>query len=108
MLPERERHALRAIEAELRASDPAFAAVLSGRSPRKIGRANLLLVLCDVTAVVMLVVGLFARDAALVLWGTVGAGALVAWHIARAESTRTPSEDSEDSAGGAAPTAGTH
>ena len=102
MLPERERHALREIEAELRASDPAFAATLSGRAPRAAWRGNLLLVLCDVTAAVMLVVGLFARDAALVLWGTVGAGALVAWHIARTESTREPTED------GAAPTAGAH
>ncbi|MEV6880239.1 DUF3040 domain-containing protein [Amycolatopsis sp. NPDC051128] len=99
MLPERERHVLREIEAELRASDPVFAATLSGRAPR---RASLLLVLCDVTAVVMLVVGLFARDAGLVLWGTVGAGALVAWHIARTESTRESTED------GAAPTAGAH
>jgi hypothetical protein len=102
MLPKRERHALREIEAELRASDPEFATALSGRSPREAKRSSLLLVLCDVTAVVMLVVGLFARDAGLVLWGTVSAGALVAWHIARAESTRKPTED------GAAPTTGTH
>lgn len=93
MLPERERHALREIEAELQASDPAFAAALSGRTLREKWRANLLLVLCDVTAVVMLVVGLFARDAGLVLWGTVAAGALVAWHIARAESARKSTAD---------------
>ena len=93
MLPERERHALRAIEAELQASDPAFAAAFSGRKLRFPRRRNLLLVLCDITAVAMLVVGLFARDAALVLWGTVSAGALVAWHIARAESVRESSED---------------
>jgi DUF3040 family protein len=103
MLPKRDRHVLREIEAELRASDPEFAATLSGRSPRKPRRSgNLLLVLCDVTAVVMLVVGLFARDAGLILWGTVSAGALVAWHIARAESTRESTED------GAEPTAGAH
>ncbi|WP_370963685.1 DUF3040 domain-containing protein [Amycolatopsis sp. cg9] len=100
MLPEREDHALREIEAELRASDPAFAAAFTGRELRRIRRSNLLLVLCDVTAVVMLLVGLFARDAALVLWGTVSAGALVAWHIARAETARQATED------GAAPTAG--
>ncbi|MEU5265135.1 DUF3040 domain-containing protein [Amycolatopsis sp. NPDC021455] len=93
MLPERERHALRAIEAELQASDPAFAAAFSGRKLRSPRRWNLLLVLCDVTAAVMLVVGLFARDASLVLWGTVSAGALVAWHIARAESVRESTED---------------
>jgi uncharacterized membrane protein YphA (DoxX/SURF4 family) len=93
MLPERERHALRAIEAELQASDPAFAAAFSGRKLRSPRRRSLLLVLCDITAVAMLVVGLFARDAALVLWGTVSAGALVAWHIARAESVRESTED---------------
>ncbi|MGW3965666.1 DUF3040 domain-containing protein [Amycolatopsis sp. NPDC005003] len=100
MLPDRERHALREIEAELRASDPAFAAALSGRNLRSPRRWSLLLVLCDITAAVMLVVGLFARDAALVLWGTVSAGALVAWHIARAESARESTEDD------AAPAAG--
>ncbi|WP_086844505.1 DUF3040 domain-containing protein [Amycolatopsis kentuckyensis] len=100
MLPDRERHALREIEAELRASDPAFAAAFSGRELRSPRRLSLLLVLCDVTAVVMLVVGLFARDAALVLWGTISAGALVAWHIARAESTRESTEDGATPAGG--------
>ncbi|GLY37386.1 hypothetical protein Amsp01_034100 [Amycolatopsis sp. NBRC 101858] len=93
MLPDRERHVLREIELELQASDPAFAAAFAGRTQRETRRWNLLLVLCDVTAVVMLVVGLFARDAGLVLWGTVGAGALVAWHIARAETTRKPAPD---------------
>ncbi len=102
MLPDRERHALREIEAELRASDPAFAAAFSGHQLRKPRRWPLLLVLCDITAVVMLVVGLFARDAVLVLWGTVGAGALVAWHIARAESVRETAESTEDGT----PTAG--
>ncbi|EOD69231.1 DUF3040 domain-containing protein [Amycolatopsis vancoresmycina] len=99
MLPDRERHALREIEAELKASDPAFAAAFSGRKLRSPRRWPLLLVLCDVTAVVMLVVGLFARDAALVLWGTVSAGALVAWHIARAESARESTEDGAPAAG---------
>ena len=101
MLPERERHALRAIEAELQASDPAFAAALSGRKLRFPRRWNLLLLLSDITAVVMLLVGLFARDAALVLWGTVSAGALVAWHIARAESVRESTEDGTTRAAGA-------
>ena len=93
MLPDRERNALREIEAELRASAPAFAAAFSGPTLRSPRRWSLLLVLCDVTAVVMLLVGLFARAAALVLWGTVSAGALVAWHIARAESARESTED---------------
>ncbi|MET9002439.1 DUF3040 domain-containing protein [Amycolatopsis sp. NPDC004169] len=93
MLPDRERHVLREIEAELQASDPAFAAAFSGRKLRSLRRWPLLLVLCDITAVVMLVVGLFARDAELVLWGTVSAGALVAWHIAHAESVRESTED---------------
>ncbi|MDS0134912.1 MULTISPECIES: DUF3040 domain-containing protein [unclassified Amycolatopsis] len=93
MLPDRERHALREIEAELQASDPAFAAAFSGRKLRSPRRWPLLLVLCDITAVVMLLVGLFARDAVLVLWGTVGAGALVAWHIARAEAAHESTED---------------
>ncbi|GAB3167102.1 DUF3040 domain-containing protein [Amycolatopsis sp. NPDC004378] len=93
MLPERERHALREIEAELEASDPAFAAALSGRSLSEARRWQFLLVLCDITAGVMLVVGLFAREAGLVLWGTVAAGALVAWHIARAESVRKSAQD---------------
>jgi uncharacterized membrane protein YphA (DoxX/SURF4 family) len=93
MLPDRERHALREIEAELRASDPAFAAAFSGRKLRSPRRWSLLLVLSDITAAAMLLVGLFARDAALVLWGTVSAGALVAWHIARAESARESAED---------------
>ncbi|WP_103349133.1 DUF3040 domain-containing protein [Amycolatopsis sp. CA-128772] len=101
MLPDRERHALREIEAELQASDPAFAAAFSGRKLRAPRRWNLLLVLCDVTAVVMLVVGLFARDAALVLWGTVSAGALVAWHIARAEAVRESTEDGAATTGSA-------
>jgi hypothetical protein len=70
MLPDRERHALREIEAELLASDPAFAATLSGRKLRKYGRFNLLLLLCDVSA-----------------------GALVAWHIARTETARQSAED---------------
>ncbi|MCR6490220.1 DUF3040 domain-containing protein [Amycolatopsis sp. OK19-0408] len=100
MLPERERHALREIEAELLASDPAFAAAFNGRTRRGLRRWNLLLVLSDVTAVVMLVVGLFARDAALVLWGTVCAGALVAWHIARAETTREAAQDGTTPAAG--------
>ncbi|KDN20964.1 DUF3040 domain-containing protein [Amycolatopsis rifamycinica] len=99
MLPDRERHALREIEAELRASDPAFAAAFSGRELRSPRRWSLLLVLCDITAVTMLLVGLFARDAALVLWGTVSAGALVAWHIARAESIRESTEDGTAAAG---------
>ncbi|WP_410642790.1 DUF3040 domain-containing protein [Amycolatopsis sp. lyj-346] len=102
MLPDRERHALREIEAELRASDPAFAATLSGGKLRPPRQWSLLLVLSDVTAVVMLLVGLFARDAALVLWGTVSAGALVAWHIARAESIRESTED------GSTPATGSH
>jgi hypothetical protein len=102
MLPDRERHALREIEAELQASDPAFAAAFAGRTLRDNKRWSFLLVLCDVTAVLMLVVGLFARDAGLVLWGTVGAGALVAWHIARAETTRKPAPD------GTTPAAGSH
>jgi hypothetical protein len=93
MLPERERHALREIEAELKASDPAFAATLSGRTVRTVTQAKLLLLLCDITAVTMLVVGLFAREAGLVLWGTISAGALVAWHIARAETTRESTQD---------------
>ncbi|WP_329047989.1 DUF3040 domain-containing protein [Amycolatopsis sp. NBC_01488] len=93
MLPERERHALREIEAELQASDPAFAAAFDGRSLREAKRWHLLLLLCDITAGVMLVVGLFARDAGLVLWGTVGGGGLVAWHIARAETNRKPTPD---------------
>ena len=93
MLPDRERHALREIEAELEASDPAFAAALSGRTLRDAKRWKLLLLLCDITAVTMLVVGLFARDAGLVLWGTVAAGGLVAWHIARAETTRQSTQD---------------
>ncbi|OXM69999.1 DUF3040 domain-containing protein [Amycolatopsis vastitatis] len=101
MLPERERHALRAIEAELQASDPAFAAAFSGRKLHSPRRRHLLLLLCDVTAAVMLVVGLFARDASLVLWGTVSAGALVAWHIARAESVRESTEDGSARAAGA-------
>jgi hypothetical protein len=100
MLPDRERHALREIEAELLASDPALAEVFSGRRLRETRRSNLLLILCDVTAVVMLVVGLFARDAALVLWGTVGAGALVAWHIARTETDRTAVPDDAEPAPG--------
>ncbi|SFW80740.1 DUF3040 domain-containing protein [Amycolatopsis australiensis] len=94
MLPERERHALREIEAELEASDPAFAAALSGRTLREARRWKLLLVLCDITALTMLIVGLFARDAGLVLWGTVAGGALVAWHIARAEAGRKSTQDS--------------
>jgi uncharacterized membrane protein YphA (DoxX/SURF4 family) len=98
MLPDRERHALREIEAELLASDPALADVFSGRDMRQARRWSLLLILCDVTAVVMLVVGLFARDAALVLWGTVSAGALVAWHIARSESDRKVTTDDAESA----------
>jgi hypothetical protein len=102
MLPDRERHALREIELELQASDPTFAAAFAGRTLREAKRWNLLLLLCDVTAAVMLVVGLFARDAGLVLWGTVGAGALVAWHIARAETTRKPAPD------GTTPAAGSH
>ncbi len=100
MLPDRERHTLRAIEAELQASDPAFAAAFSGRKLRPPRRRNLLLVLCDVTAVVMLIVGLFARDAGLVLWGTVSAGALVAWHIAHADTVRESTEDGVASAPG--------
>jgi hypothetical protein len=96
MLPERERHALHEIEAELQASDPAFAAAFSGTTLREARRWSLVLVLSDVTAVVMLVVGLFARDAGLVLWGTVGAGALVAWHIARAETRRKSTSDDPD------------
>ncbi len=93
MLPDRERHALREIELELQASDPVFAAAFAGRTLREAKRWSLLLVLCDVTAALMLVVGLFARDAGLVLWGTVGAGALVAWHIARTETARRPAPD---------------
>ena len=93
MLPDRERHALREIELELQASDPTFAAAFTSRTVREAKRWNLLLVLCDVTAAVMLVVGLFARDTGLVLWGTVGAGALVAWYIARAETPRKSTPD---------------
>ena len=93
MLPDRERQALREIEAELAASDPAFAAALSGRAMREAKLWKLLLLLCDVTAVTMLVVGLFARDAGLVLCGTVCAGGLVAWHIARAGNTRESIKD---------------
>jgi uncharacterized membrane protein YphA (DoxX/SURF4 family) len=98
MLPDRERHALREIEAELLASDPALADVFSGRDMRQARRWSLLLILCDITAVVMLVVGLFARDAGLVLWGTVSAGALVAWHIARSDSDRKVTTDDAESA----------
>ncbi|MFJ1759917.1 DUF3040 domain-containing protein [Amycolatopsis sp. NPDC088138] len=96
MLPDRDRQTLSAIEAELLASDPTLADVFSGRDMRQARRWSLLLVLSDITAVVMLVVGLFARDAALVLWGTVAAGGLVAWHIARSESTRKATADDSE------------
>src|SRR2546423_15170032 len=77
MLPDRERHALREIEAELKASDPAFAAALSGRSMREATRWKLLLVLCDVTAVGVLAVRLFGPHAGPVPWGPGPAGGAV-------------------------------
>ena len=83
MLPDRERHVLHEIEAGLQASDPEFAQIFSKRSIREARLWRFLLILCDVTAVLMLAVGLFARDAGMVLWGTVAAAALVAVHVSR-------------------------
>jgi nicotinamide riboside transporter PnuC len=88
MLPERERHALREIEEELRASDPALAEVLSRRPWLEAWRRKLLLVLSDITAVALFIVGIIANEADLVLWGTLSTGALVWLHVVRAKRRR--------------------
>lgn len=93
MLPERERHALREIEKELRSSDPAFAATLGDHRYGEAWRWKALLILSDVTAALMLVAGVLTHRADMVLWGTLGASALVAVHLLR---TPTSTSDTPD------------
>lgn len=83
MLADRERHALREIEKGLRSSDPAFAATLSRHRFGEAWRWQMLLILADVTAALMLVVGVLTRSAPMVLWGTLSASALVVIHLLR-------------------------
>ncbi len=90
MLPESERRALREIEEDLRANDPAFAAVLShGRRFGEQWRWRALHVLADVTAGLMLVCGALTRDPELILWGMLGGAGLVATHVIRADPAST-------------------
>ncbi|WP_033294319.1 DUF3040 domain-containing protein [Amycolatopsis jejuensis] len=81
MLPHRDRSALRKIEEELAASDPAFVAALSQGVPPAGSRLWLItLVLADVTAALMMVFGLVAGHTGLFLWGLVAAPGLVWVH----------------------------
>jgi hypothetical protein len=83
MLPEHERRALRAIEAELRASDPFFADALSGTRLAHAARWRAILVLADVTAVLMVVFGIFGQAGWTTFWGIVATAVLVRIHLVR-------------------------
>lgn len=85
MLPESERRALREIEEDLRANDPAFAAALSAGRFGEQWRWQALHVLADVTAGLMLVLGALTRDAGMILWGMLGGAGLIGVHVLRAE-----------------------
>jgi Protein of unknown function (DUF3040) len=90
MVPERERHILRQIEAHLGSEDPWFAsgftAGFSAARHRQAARWRLILVLADVTAVLMVVAGTFAGEGWPVLWGLVAAALLARIHIMRRTS----------------------
>src|SRR5437660_442648 len=88
MLPYRDRHALRKIGEELRASDPAFAETLStGGKSAEARRWKVLLVLSDVTVALMVLVGLLTNSTSLFLWGMVALAAVV-WAHKTAARTR--------------------
>jgi len=94
MLPEQERHALREIENELRSSDPGFAAALSRhRVGGEAWRWSALLILADVTAALMLLIGVLTQRPDLVLWGMLSAAALVSVHLARTTSSTSDTPD---------------
>jgi hypothetical protein len=81
MLPHRDRSALRKIEEELAASDPAFVAALSqGAPPAGTRLWQTTLILADLTAVLMIAFGLIAADTGLFLWGLVAVPLLVWIH----------------------------
>jgi hypothetical protein len=81
MLPYRDRSALRKIEEELAASDPAFVAALSQGVPPTRSRLWLTtLVLADATVVLMVVFGLLTGSTGLFLWGFAAIPALVWVH----------------------------
>ncbi|MDT8915307.1 DUF3040 domain-containing protein [Amycolatopsis sp. PS_44_ISF1] len=91
MLPYRERSALRKIEEELAASDPAFVAALSQGVPPSRSRLWLItLVLADVTAVLMVVFGLLTGGSGLFLWGFAALPALAWVHHGLHQGKREP------------------
>ncbi|RJQ92007.1 DUF3040 domain-containing protein [Amycolatopsis panacis] len=93
MLPHRDRSALRKIEEELAASDPAFAAVLSQGAPPVRSRLRLItLILADFTALLMIILGLVTGATGLFLWGLAAAPGLVWAH--RILTPRTREDDS--------------
>lgn len=83
MLPEHERRALREIEDELQAGDPFFADTLSGVRQAHEARWRAILVLADVTAVLMVVLGIFGQEGWTTFWGLVGSGVLFWIHVRR-------------------------
>ena len=88
MLPEHERRTLREIEAKLREADPQFTENLTADHRARSQRWEIILVLADVTAVTLLVVGVFAGRVWPVLWAFAG-GALLLWiHVARRKAAR--------------------
>ncbi|MCR6490642.1 DUF3040 domain-containing protein [Amycolatopsis sp. OK19-0408] len=91
MLPDKDRRALRAIEDELRSTDPLFAETLSGARMAQAARWKAILILADVTAVLLVVLGIFAQQGWAVFWGIIGGGTLFWVHVARKNAARRSS-----------------
>ncbi|MEU4248445.1 DUF3040 domain-containing protein [Amycolatopsis sp. NPDC026612] len=92
MVPNNEHDILRQIEDRLGSEDPWFAseftAGFSAARRRQAARWRLILVLADVTAVLMVVAGLFAGQGWPVLWGLLAAVLLTRIHVVRARDRR--------------------
>lgn len=88
-MTEREQNALKAIERDLRTTNPELAGALAGGVRSRQWRWQAILVLADVTAALMIVTGFFAGAAGLVVAGLVAMTALVGTPIAVRHQKKT-------------------
>ncbi|MFJ7213521.1 DUF3040 domain-containing protein [Amycolatopsis sp. NPDC098790] len=88
MLPEHESRALREIEERLQAEDPRFAAVVARGGQVHALRWRMILVLAEITAVAMIVTGVFSGDGWVFFWGAVGGAVLARLHTTQFRTPR--------------------